>query len=61
MPPIQDIGGLPVDIQFRFSISDDGGKQITGKTFAITILPVNNQVSRSVEVIFLFCMSCYSS
>ena len=44
MPPIQDIGRHPVDAQFVFSISDGRGGNITGKTFAITILPVDNQV-----------------
>ena len=45
MPPIQDIGRHPIDVQFVFSISDIGGRQLNGTNFAITVLPVDNQVS----------------
>jgi len=45
MPPIQDIGRHPIDVQFVFSISDNSGRLLNGTTFAITILPVDNQVS----------------
>ncbi|XP_076812238.1 FRAS1-related extracellular matrix protein 1-like isoform X1 [Clavelina lepadiformis] len=42
MPPIADVGLHPVDVQFVFSVSDDGGKALDGKKFVITILPVDN-------------------
>ena len=45
MPPIADVGLHPVDAQFVFSVSDDGGKALEGKKFVITILPVDNLVS----------------
>ena len=45
MPPIEDIGLHPVDVQFMFSVTGSSGQKITNKRFAITVLPVDNQVN----------------
>nr|XP_056704812.1 FRAS1-related extracellular matrix protein 1 [Euleptes europaea] len=43
MPPLQDIGSEPQYIQFIFSISNQHGGTLSGISFNITILPVDNQ------------------
>uniref|UniRef100_A0ACB8ESF7 FRAS1- extracellular matrix protein 1 n=1 Tax=Sphaerodactylus townsendi TaxID=933632 RepID=A0ACB8ESF7_9SAUR len=44
MPPLHDIGSEPLYIRFIFSVSNQHGRTLSGITFNITILPVNNQV-----------------
>lgn len=43
MPPIEDIGLEPLYVQFVFSVRDQYGGTISGLTFNITVLPVDNQ------------------
>ncbi|KFV14544.1 FRAS1-related extracellular matrix protein 1, partial [Tauraco erythrolophus] len=43
MPPLQDIGPEPQQVQFIFSVSNQHGGTLYGICFNITILPVNNQ------------------
>ncbi|XP_016376586.1 FRAS1-related extracellular matrix protein 1-like [Sinocyclocheilus rhinocerous] len=43
MPPIEDIGPEPLFVQFVFSVSDQQGGALTGLTFNITVIPVDNQ------------------
>ncbi|NXY18696.1 FREM1 protein, partial [Atrichornis clamosus] len=43
MPPLQDIGPEPQQVQFIFSISNKHGGTLYGICFNITILPVDNQ------------------
>ncbi|XP_038625448.1 FRAS1-related extracellular matrix protein 1-like [Tachyglossus aculeatus] len=43
MPPMQDIGPVPLHVQFVFSISNQHGGTLHGICFNITILPVDNQ------------------
>ncbi|KAM6973309.1 FRAS1-related extracellular matrix protein 1-like [Aplochiton taeniatus] len=43
MPPIMDIGPYPRHIQFILSITNQQGKTLTGISFNITVLPVDNQ------------------
>ena len=44
MPPVKDIGPIRRYAKFEFSVSDLDGNTISGQTFDITILPVNNQI-----------------
>ncbi|XP_078251766.1 FRAS1-related extracellular matrix protein 1a [Rhinoraja longicauda] len=43
MPPLQDIGPYPQQLQFHFSVSNQHGGTFVGLCFNITVLPVNNQ------------------
>ncbi|XP_039946786.1 FRAS1-related extracellular matrix protein 1 isoform X2 [Hirundo rustica] len=43
MPPLQDIGPEPQQVQFIFSVSNHHGGTLYGICFNITILPVDNQ------------------
>ncbi|NXG34434.1 FREM1 protein, partial [Dromaius novaehollandiae] len=43
MPPLQDIGSEPQQVQFIFSVSNQHGGTLYGICFNITILPVDNQ------------------
>uniref|UniRef100_A0A671SZ05 FRAS1-related extracellular matrix protein 1-like n=1 Tax=Sinocyclocheilus anshuiensis TaxID=1608454 RepID=A0A671SZ05_9TELE len=43
MPPIEDIGPEPLFVQFVLSVSDQQGGALTGLTFNITVIPVDNQ------------------
>ncbi|XP_071985264.1 FRAS1-related extracellular matrix protein 1-like isoform X2 [Engystomops pustulosus] len=43
MPPIQDIGPDPLQVQFEFSVSDQHGGRLTGLIFNITVIPVDDQ------------------
>ncbi|XP_027739549.1 FRAS1-related extracellular matrix protein 1 [Empidonax traillii] len=43
MPPLQDIGPEPKQVQFIFSVSNHHGGTLYGICFNITILPVDNQ------------------
>uniref|UniRef100_A0A8C3QV42 FRAS1-related extracellular matrix protein 1 n=1 Tax=Cyanoderma ruficeps TaxID=181631 RepID=A0A8C3QV42_9PASS len=43
MPPLQDIGPEPQQVQFMFSVSNQHGGTLYGICFNITILPVDNQ------------------
>ncbi|NXC10324.1 FREM1 protein, partial [Orthonyx spaldingii] len=43
MPPLQDIGPKPQQVQFIFSVSNQHGGTLYGICFNITILPVDNQ------------------
>ncbi|XP_068031800.1 FRAS1-related extracellular matrix protein 1 isoform X2 [Anomalospiza imberbis] len=43
MPPLQDIGPEPQQVQFIFSVSNQHGGTLHGICFNITILPVDNQ------------------
>ncbi|NXA90466.1 FREM1 protein, partial [Melanocharis versteri] len=43
MPPLQDIGPEPQQVQFIFSVSNQHGGTLYGICFNITILPVDNQ------------------
>ncbi|NWV71631.1 FREM1 protein, partial [Malurus elegans] len=43
MPPLQDIGPEPRQVQFIFSVSNQHGGTLYGICFNITILPVDNQ------------------
>ncbi|OXB56327.1 hypothetical protein ASZ78_001128 [Callipepla squamata] len=43
MPPLQDIGPNPQQVQFVFSVSNQHGGTLYGICFNITILPVDNQ------------------
>ncbi|NXO01589.1 FREM1 protein, partial [Rhinopomastus cyanomelas] len=43
MPPLQDIGPDPQQVQFIFSVSNQHGGILYGICFNITILPVDNQ------------------
>ncbi|XP_023571612.1 FRAS1-related extracellular matrix protein 1 isoform X2 [Octodon degus] len=44
MPPMEDIGPYPQQVQVTFSISNQRGGTVHGICFNITVLPVNNQV-----------------
>ncbi|XP_063107425.1 FRAS1-related extracellular matrix protein 1 isoform X3 [Cavia porcellus] len=46
MPPMEDIGPHPRQVQFTFSISNQHGGTLHGICFNITILPVDNQVPK---------------
>ncbi|KAM6183307.1 FRAS1-related extracellular matrix protein 1 isoform 2-T2 [Erethizon dorsatum] len=46
MPPMEDIGPHPRQVQFTFSISNQHGGTLYGICFNITILPVDNQVPK---------------
>ncbi|TSL34592.1 FRAS1-related extracellular matrix protein 1 [Bagarius yarrelli] len=43
MPPFQDIGLNPQQIQFVLSVTSEQGRTTTGICFNITVLPVDNQ------------------
>ncbi|XP_072716396.1 FRAS1-related extracellular matrix protein 1 isoform X1 [Ciconia boyciana] len=43
MPPLQDIGPEPQQVQFIFSVSNQHGGTLYGICFNITVLPVDNQ------------------
>ncbi|TRZ17332.1 hypothetical protein HGM15179_009781 [Zosterops borbonicus] len=43
MPPLEDIGPEPQQVQFIFSVSNQHGGTLYGICFNITILPVDNQ------------------
>ncbi|XP_010000235.1 PREDICTED: FRAS1-related extracellular matrix protein 1 [Chaetura pelagica] len=43
MPPLQDIGPEPQQVQFIFAVSNQHGGTLYGICFNITILPVDNQ------------------
>ncbi|KAM4548346.1 FRAS1-related extracellular matrix protein 1b isoform 2-T4 [Odontesthes bonariensis] len=43
MPPVEDIGPEPLFVQFVFSVSDHHGGAVSGLTFNITVVPVDNQ------------------
>ncbi|NXX97108.1 FREM1 protein, partial [Centropus bengalensis] len=43
MPPLQDVGPEPQQVQFIFSVSNQHGGTLNGICFNITILPVDNQ------------------
>ncbi|NXE98922.1 FREM1 protein, partial [Menura novaehollandiae] len=43
MPPLQDIGPEPQQVQFIFSVNNNHGGTLYGICFNITILPVDNQ------------------
>ncbi|XP_051875456.1 FRAS1-related extracellular matrix protein 1a isoform X2 [Pristis pectinata] len=43
MPPLQDIGPYPQQLQFHFSVSNQHGGTLIGLCFNVTVLPVNNQ------------------
>ncbi|XP_013409601.1 FRAS1-related extracellular matrix protein 1 isoform X2 [Lingula anatina] len=43
MPPSNDIGSTSKQVQFLFSVSDSAGNELTGQSFDITVLPVDNQ------------------
>ncbi|XP_053788703.1 FRAS1-related extracellular matrix protein 1 [Vidua chalybeata] len=43
MPPLQDIGPEPQQVQFIFSVTNQHGGTLHGICFNITILPVDNQ------------------
>ncbi|XP_021236603.1 FRAS1-related extracellular matrix protein 1 isoform X3 [Numida meleagris] len=43
MPPLQDIGPNPQQVQFVFSVSNQHGGTLYGICFNITVLPVDNQ------------------
>ncbi|XP_052032648.1 FRAS1-related extracellular matrix protein 1 [Apodemus sylvaticus] len=44
MPPMQDIGPIPRQVQFTVSVRSQHGSTLHGICFNITILPVDNQV-----------------
>uniref|UniRef100_A0A669QDU3 FRAS1-related extracellular matrix protein 1 n=1 Tax=Phasianus colchicus TaxID=9054 RepID=A0A669QDU3_PHACC len=46
MPPLQDIGPNPRQVQFVFSVSNQHGGTLYGICFNITILPVDNQAPK---------------
>uniref|UniRef100_H2YA41 C-type lectin domain-containing protein n=1 Tax=Ciona savignyi TaxID=51511 RepID=H2YA41_CIOSA len=50
MPPMEDVGLHPLDVQFTFSVADGQGREIRDLTFAITVLPVDNQVAPTINV-----------
>lgn len=50
MPPMEDIGPHPRQVQFTFSISNQHGGTLHGICFNITILPVDNQVPKVCTV-----------
>ncbi|XP_040896305.1 FRAS1-related extracellular matrix protein 1b isoform X2 [Toxotes jaculatrix] len=43
MPPVEDIGPVPLFVQFVFSVSDHHGGTVSGLVFNITVTPVDNQ------------------
>jgi len=44
VPPMNDIGPHPLNVQFIYSVSDLHGNFEVDQTFDVTVLPVNNQV-----------------
>uniref|UniRef100_A0A3Q1AK86 FRAS1-related extracellular matrix protein N-terminal domain-containing protein n=1 Tax=Amphiprion ocellaris TaxID=80972 RepID=A0A3Q1AK86_AMPOC len=47
MPPVEDIGPEPLFVQFVFSVSDVHGGTVSGLTFNITVLPVDDQAPQA--------------
>ena len=47
VPPMNDIGPHPLNVQFIYSVSDLHGNFEVDQTFDVTVLPVNNQVPLS--------------
>uniref|UniRef100_A0A3Q1GPG1 Fras1 related extracellular matrix 1b n=1 Tax=Acanthochromis polyacanthus TaxID=80966 RepID=A0A3Q1GPG1_9TELE len=47
MPPVEDIGPEPLFVQFVFSVTDIHGGTVSGLTFNITILPVDDQAPQA--------------
>ena len=45
VPPMNDIGPHPLNVQFIYSVSDLHGNFEVNQTFDVTVLPVNNQVN----------------
>lgn len=43
MPPLEDIGPEELLVQFVFSVSDQHGGAVSGLTFNISIVPVDDQ------------------
>ena len=43
MPPMEDVGPHPQQVQFVLSITNHLGITLTGICFNITVLPVDNQ------------------
>ncbi|XP_064624368.1 FRAS1-related extracellular matrix protein 1-like isoform X2 [Lineus longissimus] len=44
MPPMKDIGTDPRLLRFHYTVSDLSGNILTGLTFQITLMPVNDQI-----------------
>ena len=44
VPPMNDIGPHPLNVQFIYSVSDLHGNFEVDQVFDVTVLPVNNQV-----------------
>uniref|UniRef100_A0A3B5AP52 FRAS1-related extracellular matrix protein 1-like n=1 Tax=Stegastes partitus TaxID=144197 RepID=A0A3B5AP52_9TELE len=47
MPPVEDIGPEQLFVQFVFSVSDHHGGTVSGLTFNITVLPVDDQAPQA--------------
>lgn len=43
MPPVEDIGPYPKNLQFVLSVTNHAGKTVPDICFNITVMPVNNQ------------------
>jgi len=48
VPPMNDIGPQPLQVQFIYSVSDLHGNFDVDQTFDVTVLPVNNQVDHLI-------------
>ena len=43
MPPVEDIGPDPLLVTFTFSVTDLQGGSVSGLSFNITVLPVDDR------------------
>uniref|UniRef100_A0A8C5R7E8 FRAS1-related extracellular matrix protein N-terminal domain-containing protein n=1 Tax=Leptobrachium leishanense TaxID=445787 RepID=A0A8C5R7E8_9ANUR len=48
MPPQEDIGPVPLFVQFEFSVSDQHGGRVSGLVFNITVMPVDEKAPQIV-------------
>lgn len=51
VPPMNDIGPHPLNVQFIYSVSDLHGNFEVDQTFDVTVIPVNNQVIMIIIII----------
>uniref|UniRef100_A0A3B5APF7 FRAS1-related extracellular matrix protein 1-like n=1 Tax=Stegastes partitus TaxID=144197 RepID=A0A3B5APF7_9TELE len=51
MPPVEDIGPEQLFVQFVFSVSDHHGGTVSGLTFNITVLPVDDQAPQFTNLL----------
>lgn len=49
MPPVEDIGPEELLVQFVFSVSDQHGGTVSGLTFNISVIPVDDQAPQVIS------------